>query len=36
VSHHIQVLEDAGIVSAKRRGKWIYYRLKDEGGVKIP
>ena len=36
VSHHMRVLEDAGIVSAERRGKWIHYRLRDDGGVKIP
>ncbi len=36
VSHHMRVLEDAGIVVAERRGKWMFYRLKDHGGVEIP
>lgn len=27
VSHHMAVLTEAGIVSARRRGKWMYYRL---------
>lgn len=27
VSHHMSVLTDAGIVNARRRGKWMYYRL---------
>ncbi len=36
VSHHMRILEAAGIVSETRRGKWTYYRLKDESGVKIP
>ena len=27
VSHHMSVLTKARIVSARRRGKWMYYRL---------
>jgi len=27
VSHHMSVLTSAGIVRARRRGKWLYYRL---------
>jgi ArsR family transcriptional regulator len=27
VSHHMRILVDAGLVSARRRGKWMYYRL---------
>ena len=26
VSHHMSVLEEAGLVSSERRGRWIYYR----------
>jgi DNA-binding transcriptional ArsR family regulator len=29
VSHHMSVLTSAGIVTARRRGKWIYYQLKS-------
>jgi ArsR family transcriptional regulator len=36
VSHHMRILEDAGIVVTERRGKWMFYRLQDDGGVKIP
>ncbi len=28
VSHHLKVLREAGVVSAQRRGTWIYYRLE--------
>jgi hypothetical protein len=28
VSHHMAVLTSAHIVTARRRGKWMYYRLK--------
>lgn len=27
VSHHLRVLREAGVVTAKRRGQWIFYRL---------
>jgi hypothetical protein len=27
VSHHMAVLEEAGMIRGRRRGKWIYYRL---------
>ena len=27
VSHHMSVLTSAGLVSARREGKWMYYRL---------
>ncbi len=27
VSHHLRVLREAGIVTSKRRGQWIFYRL---------
>jgi ArsR family transcriptional regulator len=27
VSHHLRVLREAGLVSAERRGTWVYYRL---------
>ena len=28
VSHHLRVLRDAGLVSAERRGTWVYYTLE--------
>jgi predicted transcriptional regulator len=36
VSHHMRILEDAGIVTANRRGKWMYYRLNAKAEVNIP
>jgi DNA-binding transcriptional ArsR family regulator len=30
------VLENAGLVAAQRRGKWIYYRLTAKGSVDLP
>src|SRR4051794_39106247 len=27
ISHHLKVLRDAGLVTATRRGTWMYYRL---------
>ncbi len=27
VSHHLRVLREAGVVTAERRGQWIFYRL---------
>jgi ArsR family transcriptional regulator len=28
VSHHLRILREAGIVSAERRGTWVYYSLE--------
>ena len=30
VSHHLKILRDAGLVSAERRGKEIYYSLSQQ------
>ena len=30
VSHHLRVLREAGVVTAERRGQWIYYRLAPD------
>ena len=27
VSHHMRILQDAGLVVAEKRGLWVYYRL---------
>ena len=34
LSHHIRKLENAGLVTNERRGKWVYYSLADEGLLK--
>jgi DNA-binding transcriptional ArsR family regulator len=36
VSHHMAVLSKAGWVSARRKGKWLYYRLSGGPEVRIP
>lgn len=34
ISHHLKVLKETGLVSAERRGTWVYYRvLPDALGV---
>ncbi|MBU4177415.1 MAG: ArsR/SmtB family transcription factor [Desulfurivibrionaceae bacterium] len=30
VSKHLRILEDAGLVSFRKEGNWIIYRLNDE------
>lgn len=32
VSHHMAVLTEAGIVTSRSAGKWLYYRLADGAG----
>jgi|SRR5579862_4866409 Bacterial regulatory protein, arsR family len=36
VSHHMGLLEAAGLVTGRRRGKWMYYRLRDAVAGAIP
>lgn len=31
LSYHMKVLIDSGIVLARQEGKWVYYRLSEEG-----
>lgn len=31
LSHHMKVLCQSGIVTARREGKWTYYRIDEEG-----
>ncbi|HKT04524.1 MAG TPA: metalloregulator ArsR/SmtB family transcription factor [Rugosimonospora sp.] len=30
ISHHLRTLREAGLVSAQRRGTWVYYRARPE------
>jgi ArsR family transcriptional regulator len=34
LSHHIKILENAGIVERLKRGKWVFCTLSDEALVK--
>ena len=36
VSHHMKVLISAGVVQARREGKWAYYRLTPAGRRFLP
>jgi len=36
VSHHMTALVESGLVGARRKGKWMYYRLDKEWGGPIP
>ena len=31
LSHHMRILLDAGLVDARKDGKWIYYSLSKDG-----
>ena len=31
LSHHMRILLDAGLVDARKDGKWIYYSLSQDG-----
>jgi ArsR family transcriptional regulator len=35
VSHHLGVLTEAGILERERRGRWIHYRVADDGVTAI-
>jgi ArsR family transcriptional regulator, arsenate/arsenite/antimonite-responsive transcriptional repressor len=30
VSYHLKILREAGLISAERRGTWVYYRVNPE------
>jgi len=31
LSHHMRILVESGIVSARKEGKWMYYSISEEG-----
>ena len=35
ISHHLKVLRDAGLVTAERRGVWIYYQADSDRLVQL-
>jgi DNA-binding transcriptional ArsR family regulator len=35
VSHHLRVLREAGVVTAERRGTWVFYRLAPEAATRL-
>jgi len=30
ISHHMKILQQAGLVSGEKRGRWVHYRLNRE------
>lgn len=30
ISHHLKVLREAGLLTSRRRGTWVYYRVRPE------
>jgi len=30
ISHHLKVLRNAGLLTAQRRGSWVYYRVVSD------
>ncbi len=35
VSYHLRILREAGLISAERRGTWIYYRINPQVMVRM-
>jgi ArsR family transcriptional regulator, arsenate/arsenite/antimonite-responsive transcriptional repressor len=33
LSHHMKILVESGVVSARKMGKWTYYSLDQKGGI---
>ena len=31
LSHHLKILQQAGLVEVEKRGKWSYYNLSNQG-----
>lgn len=36
VSHHMASLEEAGLVTAEKRGRWTYYSLTEDAAGLVP
>lgn len=34
LSHHMKILVDSGVVSARKQGKWTYYSISESGSRK--
>ena len=34
LSHHMKLLCDAGLVTARREGKWMHYAISKEGSLR--
>jgi len=36
VSRHLSILKNARLIDSRKQGRWMYYRLADEGGAPKP
>ena len=36
VSYHLKILREAGLISAERRGTWVYYRVNPHVMARMP
>jgi len=34
LSHHMKILVESGVVSSRKEGKWMYYRINQKGSEK--
>lgn len=35
ISHHMKILQSAGLVKSEKRGKWVYYSLNESRAEEI-
>lgn len=35
ISHHLRVLRDAGLITATKRGVWMYYAVHERGAAAL-
>ena len=35
VSHHLRILREAGLITGRRRGTWVYYRVASDAHDRI-
>lgn len=35
LSHHMKILCEAGIITARKEGKWIHYKIDEKGSLVI-
>ncbi|MGM0471580.1 MAG: ArsR/SmtB family transcription factor [Bacillota bacterium] len=35
MSHHLKLLKEAGLITAAKRGRWVYYSLNHEELAKV-
>ena len=33
ISHHLKIMQEAGVIKSKKEGSWIFYRINEENGT---